>query len=524
MAEPRTREMESAPFLWLDNDALSILYTHVDLPFALRLTCRQLRDAHPGDTKSRYRDVVSSEAMVSWAIDHGAARHAGGALAEAAAVAGNLPVLQYVHIFTNLVLKRNLTEAAAKCGHLAVLKWLRERECPWDEEVAGEAASRGHIHILDWALDNNVPMGDSTPVSTTPMGMLVRKAARNGRMECVRWLHFHKKCALTSEVYEVAAGSANLELLKWLDAKDPSIGTRQASIHAADSGNIECLRYVQRRHGWSPVDCAIGAVESNHLNVLRWMTKFPAGRKAMRWATPEEGSLVGKAAFYGNVDIMALLVEHGADLNEETAIDAADGGSVAALKWLHEHDCPWTPQVFAKAAGWPGSVEIMQWALDNGCPKGTGTDACCAAADNGALDNLQWLRANDFPWCEKVLINACMHEHVNVLEWARANGCEWSGRVTRAAARYSSPEALLWLLKAGCPYELHELQAAPVMTGAWGVHCKVRKIVTRLGYLALHSTASPSLFSLAERWRLLEASDAEWERAVGRFGPSPALP
>jgi hypothetical protein len=198
---------------------------------------------------------------------------------------------------------------------------------------------------------------------------------------------------------------------------------------------------------------------------------------------------------------------------------------VAALKWLRERDCPWSYYVFVKAAGWPGSEEIMQWALDNDCPKGTGTDACCEAADNGALDNLQWLRANGFPWSEKVMIKAVRGEHLVVLEWARNNGCDWSTRVTRAAARDNSPESLLWLLRAGCPYNLEELRLAPAMTAAWGRRSKLFQIVTRLETLTLLATASPSLFSLPERWRLLEASDPEWERATrARFKPSPALP
>lgn len=503
--------------LWLDNDALSILYKFVDLPFALRLTCRQLRDAHPGKTESRYRDVVSSEAMVSWAIDHGAARHAGGALAEAAAAAGNLPVLQYVHIFTNLVLKRNLTEAAAAAGHLAVLKWLRERACPWDEKVTGEAAERGHIHILNYALDNNVPMGDSTPLSTTPMETLMQKAARHGRVECVRWLHFHKKCALTSAVYEGAASGASLELLKWMDAKDSTLGTKDASICAADAGSIECLRYLQRRHGWNPIDCAIGAVENKRLNVLRWMTKFPAGRKAMRWGTPEEGSLLAKAAFFGYVDMMELLVEHGAVLSEEVTIDAAEGGSVEALKWLRARDCPWHPDAFVKAASWPDSVEVMQWALDNGCPKGTETRACREAAGQGALENLQWLRANDFPWCEKVLAEAAEGEHIDVLEWACANGCEWSVRVTHAAARFNSPDSLLWLLKAGCPYNLQEIVSVPVMTAAWAHRSRMRKLLSRLRALDASDFGE-------ERMRLLEVPDEVWNSVMGTGPSAAALP
>ena len=510
MATPRTREIDNAPFLWLDNDALSILYTYVDLPFALRLTCRQLRDAHPGFTKSRYRDVVSSEPLVSWAIDNGAARHAGGALAEAAAAAGNLPVLQYVHIFTNLVLKRNLTEAAAANGHLAVLRWLRERECPWDEEACNQAAERGHMHILNYAFDNNAPMPERD------MGMLLRKAAKHGHMECVRWMHNVKHCALTHATYDGAASGGQLEMLKWMDARDPKLGTRESSIFAADAGSVECLRYLQRRHGWAPIDCAIGAVENKRLNVLRWMTRFTAGRKAMRWATPEEGSLLGKAAFFGYVDIMELLVEHGAVLSEEVTIDAVEGASLEALKWLRARDCPWHSHAFVKAAGWPGSVAVMQWALDNGCPKGAGTDACREAAGQGAVENLQWLRANDFPWCEQVLTEAAESEHLDVLEWARANGCEWSASVTHAAARYNSPDALIWLLKAGCPYTIHELMSLPIVTATWAPRSRIRKLLARLKQL--HE--SPMVGE--ERWQLLEAPDSEWQSVMGT--PPPLVP
>lgn len=490
--------------LLLDHDSMSILYTYLDLPFALRLVCRQLRDAHPAQTKTRYRDVVSCESLVAWAVHSGAANPANdGLLFVAAAAAGNLHVLQYLHLFTdNMVMTQYLTRAAAANGHLTVLVWLRERECPWDDSVAIEAASRGHTHILEYALANDAPVYGT--------GFLLQLAARHGHMDCVRWLHYNKGIGLTSRAYNNAAAGGHLALLKWMDLETPTqLATRHTSSCAADAGSIECLEYVLRKHGWSPIDCAISAVEANHLHVLRWMVRFPAGKKAMRFSSFEDGSLIGKAAFAGHVKVMEFLVEHGAVLNKDLVVRAADGGSMEALQWLRARQCPWTPQVFVKAAGWPGSEGIMQWALDNGCPKGTGTRACSEAADHGALDNLQWLRANDFPWSEKVLVNACMHPHLNVLEWACANGCKWSARVTFAAARYNSPEALLWLLKAGCPYDLQAMMSVPVLT-TWShpvVCSELRKLVTRLREL--------DKLDLGEkRLCLLDATDEHWNCAI----------
>ena len=96
--------------------------------------------------------------------------------------------------------------------------------------------------------------------------------------------------------------------------------------------------------------------------------------------------------------------------------------------------------------------------------------------------------------------------------------------MTRAAAQHNSPEALIWLLKAGCPYELPQLLAVPVMTAPWARRSLLRQVLTRLETLDKFATASPSLFSLAERWRLLEVNAEEWEHLIARFRASAYLP
>ena len=37
------------------------------------------------------------------------------------------------------------------------------------------------------------------------------------------------------------------------------------------------------------------------------------------------------------------------------------------LVWLREHNCPWCERTCAEAAD-AGHADVLQWALDNGCP------------------------------------------------------------------------------------------------------------------------------------------------------------
>jgi hypothetical protein len=40
-----------------------------------------------------------------------------------------------------------------------VLKWLRSKGCPWNEQTALDAAREGHLDVFEWALGNGAPDG-----------------------------------------------------------------------------------------------------------------------------------------------------------------------------------------------------------------------------------------------------------------------------------------------------------------------------------------------------------------------------
>ena len=50
---------------------------------------------------------------------------------------------------------------------------------------------------------------------------------------------------------------------------------------------------------------------------------------------------------------------------------------------------------------------------------------CAAAAADGELDVLKWLRQLGCPWDETTCKNAREGRYLEVLQWAHRNGCPW---------------------------------------------------------------------------------------------------
>ncbi|KAL6053844.1 Ankyrin repeat-containing domain [Balamuthia mandrillaris] len=64
-----------------------------------------------------------------------------------------------------------------KGGHLEVLKWARERGCPWDTWTCIRAAEGGHLEVLQWARERGCPWDSRT----------CAYAAGGGHLEVLKW-------------------------------------------------------------------------------------------------------------------------------------------------------------------------------------------------------------------------------------------------------------------------------------------------------------------------------------------------
>ena len=96
-----------------------------------------------------------------------------------------------------------------------------------------------------------------------------------------------------------------------------------------------------------------------------------------------------------------------------------------------------------------GALESLQWARANGCAWDAYT--CSAAAHGGHLEVLQWARANGCEWNARTCSLAARGGHLEVLQWARANGCAWDARTCEFAAEGGHVEVVQLARANGCP-------------------------------------------------------------------------
>ena len=75
-----------------------------------------------------------------------------------AAVKGNqMEVLKWGLKKNRSVFNADIYNAAALCGNIGILKWLRENKIRWNEEVCNSAIMRGHLDTLIWCRENGAP-------------------------------------------------------------------------------------------------------------------------------------------------------------------------------------------------------------------------------------------------------------------------------------------------------------------------------------------------------------------------------
>eukprot|EP00611_Tribonema_gayanum_P026967 TRINITY_DN653_c1_g2_i2.p1 TRINITY_DN653_c1_g2~~TRINITY_DN653_c1_g2_i2.p1 ORF type:complete len:295 (-),score=31.07 TRINITY_DN653_c1_g2_i2:325-1209(-) len=123
-----------------------------------------------------------------------------------AAECGHLPMLRWLRQI-GCPLNSHTCISAARHGHLEVLQWARAEGCAWDEKTCSEAASGGHLAVLQWARAAACHWRADT----------CSKAARGGHLEVLQWAHANW-CPWDEATCSSAAIGGHLEVLQWARA------------------------------------------------------------------------------------------------------------------------------------------------------------------------------------------------------------------------------------------------------------------------------------------------------------------
>jgi hypothetical protein len=110
--------------------------------------------------------------------------------------------------------------AAASKGHTAMCKYWRSQQCAWDMRTSSAAARCGHVDLLRWFVNNGCPYRTSE---------LCTSAAKGGSVEVLAYLQQQDMLTTTanlSRLLDVAACFNHLSAVKWIRAQGAQWPTR----------------------------------------------------------------------------------------------------------------------------------------------------------------------------------------------------------------------------------------------------------------------------------------------------------
>ncbi|KXZ53498.1 hypothetical protein GPECTOR_7g948 [Gonium pectorale] len=357
---------------------------------------------------------------------------------KSAAGAGNLPMCQWLQDYSRSCgdgefVQRNdhvAWRAAAGGGHRHVCNWLfLLTDCQPDEDAVPAAARAGHVglahelyrSILSVTVDDKYLSGVAHGCDLAALQRVLQRffgqppyrlhayhglladaagsptpdwAAKVEYLEAYGLLHSAQAVEaaaalpndgealarltwlrgrgypLEPDALSAAARSGNTAALQYLLAEAPADVVRSvqqwAAYDGAMGGHLAVLQAL-RAAGW-PVHrhlavAATGAARGGHLHVLAWLLseQWP---EAPHPPLLQKPGLFALAAGSGSVELLAWLREHGCPLDGDAFPAAVKAGCEAALEWLVGQGCPIEVDDDAP----PASLPLLRGLLEAGCP------------------------------------------------------------------------------------------------------------------------------------------------------------
>ncbi|KAG2833869.1 hypothetical protein PC116_g24169 [Phytophthora cactorum] len=185
-------------------------------------------------------------------------------------------------------------------------------------------------------------------------------AAGQGQLEVMQWLHSHG-CKGTYEATDNVVGKGRLDIVKWLYDRGYN-GSSEAIAAAVIFGYLDMLQWFYENTGKVPqVDAVSLAIESNRLNVLRWLKDMDLLKKvrggSIRWRFSSSQSLETIAWIHLNTPAV---------YTSEAMEDFASKGDLSAIKWmaLYRGERLCTHKVIRNAIH-SGSLSLVRWLLEH---------------------------------------------------------------------------------------------------------------------------------------------------------------
>lgn len=296
----------------------------------------------------------------------------------------------------------------------ALMQWLSEHGCPWDDAAAPRQSVLQLRNLLGEIERTTYDMDRS---SDPPMMWRWRTescsaAISQGQLPALQWLYreLHSDWDARYDVQSVSVGSPG----------DYYPSVTEVTDEAALHGQLPILQWALSA-GLPLKDTAtFFTTVGGHLQVLKWLASQGA---------PLHDQICTGAADFGHLAILqwARAQEPPCPWDEDLCTNAACHGELAILQWARaqEPPCPWEEAILTTETYYEGHLDVLQWLVAQGCPWDRDT-ACKRAVELVHLPMLQWAFQQGCPWtaqCTALLsIDTNTIDRVKIKEWAQEQG------------------------------------------------------------------------------------------------------
>lgn len=351
-------------------------------------------------------------------------------------------------------LRFSFLELVIEDGSFELLKNLHFLEYQWSHNAIEKAACSENRDIVKWVWENTTLRADFSLSfvlnRTIDIEECINSAARRGDLVMMKWWCKEIPSKIPKNIITVAAHSGSLELLNWLINEGYELKGGE-DLPAARKGHIEVLeafrKYPKFVFYWSRYVVEYAAL-SGDINVVTWLLKHDAplprtceaacisGKKEIVALFRARGvrfttNSFSLAAKDGSIDFLEWLLDNGCSFDQSMVAAAVKANRLDILQWAHNRGYNvWKtgkdPEDTTLLMALEGSVEMLQWARSIGVeisPQGA-----IAAAQGGKLNILQWLHHTMNCGLHSELIEHAFPKHPNVVKWLRMQKVAWPGQ------------------------------------------------------------------------------------------------
>jgi len=252
-----------------------------------------------------------------------------GYFSDVAAASGNLACVQFIvenrrQYMFDRTLNVSVCAAAAANNRMECLQYLREINCPWDEETGIAAARKGSLRCLQYFLDH----------STHRHHYICHAAALNGRLDCLQYAH-SSGCSLVAPHAVDDTG----QIWAYKGRFGVTCGPDHLVDLVAQEQHWDCVQYLMQHNYTLTRRLTAQLTRYGQDNLLA-----QAGR-----GCPLAADVSIRYARVGDLERLTSAHARGCPWNKEVCVAAARGGHLQCLQYAHEHGCPWDKEVLRVA-------------------------------------------------------------------------------------------------------------------------------------------------------------------------------